>query len=253
MQQNEAEQAPHGFVEEAGVYRLCRNQRAVGIIALDPGLDLAARHAEDAVRVAAERLMVHEVAPASDTLADQEAERYDVVHREQPHLAQLADHRADNQGADDTAVDREAAVPDVEDRFPVAGIALPVEDDVVQSCADDTADDAADDAVQCAVGVQTEAAHSAECIEHGEHHADRDQHAVPCDGKAEQGKGGAPDGQLKPELREADAVRIRGADCRVNHNSDSSFPSDSGSMTERQILSVQKRVSRQPRTSSAVS
>ena len=179
--------------------------------------------------------MIREIAPAPDALADQESEGRNIKHRQEPYLAQLADDRTDQQRTDQAAVDCKAAVADIEDRFPVSGVAVPVENHVVQSCADDTADHAADDAVQRTVGIQTEAAHSAERVDHCKHHAGRDEKPVPCDGKAENGKGNTLDGHLQSELRKADEIPVIRMDQRTEHNSDSSFPSDSGSMTERQI------------------
>ena len=243
------------------MHRLIGGKRAVRIIPRDPFLNPAARHAENAVGVAAERFMVHEVAPSADALSDQEADRNNVVGREQAHLAQLADDRTDEKCTDDAAVDRETAVPDVEDRFPVARVAVPVEDDVVQARADDAADDTADDAVDRAVCVNAEASHALERIHHCKHHADRDEHAVPCDRCAEHRKGDAVYVKFQPQLREPDQIRI---DCCQHSRNHSIIPFSCylfcldlrggfGSMTERQMLSCRNRSRRQLHTSSGVS
>ena len=51
MQNNEAQQTPHGFIEEAGMYGQIRIDGAVRIIRADPCGNLSARHAEDAVGI----------------------------------------------------------------------------------------------------------------------------------------------------------------------------------------------------------
>lgn len=96
-QQYKAQQAPDGFVQETGVNRLRRIQRRAevgeigggGILVGDPLLDSAAGHSEDAVGVAAERLLVEEVAPASDALSQQESDADNIQQGQELHLAYL--------------------------------------------------------------------------------------------------------------------------------------------------------------------
>ena len=99
-------------------------------------LDGCAGHAPGKGGVAAERLYIDEVAPASDALSDQQRRADEVEHRQYLHLAQLAEQSSDQKRADETAVDRKSAVPYLEYAHGVILELAPLEYDVIRSCAD---------------------------------------------------------------------------------------------------------------------
>ena len=107
MQQDKAQNAPQRFVQEGGVYRLVDGVAG----AVDAGGDDVAGHGPRQVGVVAEGLLVKEVAPATHTLADEEAQGGDVAHRQGVDLFDPAHQRTEQERHDDAAVDGKPAVP----------------------------------------------------------------------------------------------------------------------------------------------
>ena len=66
----------------------------IGGIVHDPFLDLAAGHAENAVRIGAEGFVIGEVSPAADALSQQKAHCNNIQHRHQLHLSELCHQSA---------------------------------------------------------------------------------------------------------------------------------------------------------------
>ena len=100
----------------------------------------------------AEGLAVHEVAPATHDLADQQPHHHQIGQGAQLEaLAFCHDDRQDHH-RNDRAVDGKAAIPDGHRLAPVEfPVGVPeqvkIEDHIVQSCSDDTAGNAPQDAV----------------------------------------------------------------------------------------------------------
>ena len=69
-------------------------------------------HAPRQGRVAAERLLIEEVAPAAAALPHEEAHGRKVEHGQHRHLAPFTGKAAEQKAADDAAVDGKAAIPD---------------------------------------------------------------------------------------------------------------------------------------------
>lgn len=125
--------------------------------------------------------LVEEVAPASDALSQQESDADNIQQGQELHLAYLCHQKSCQKAADDAAVNGESAFPDIEDAFPVAGVVVPVQQNVIGTCAHHAADDAADDAVHDTVGVQPVLFHLGESVDHRQHQPQGDEDAVPLD------------------------------------------------------------------------
>ena len=104
MQQHEADQIPDGLIEEGGV-PVAEHTEAV-----------RQPHAQKEIveDLRAVGLPIEEVSPAADALADQQAQGHDVQIGAKLLLFQLGEEQQAQDGADDAAVDGDAALPDVE-------------------------------------------------------------------------------------------------------------------------------------------
>ena len=223
------------------MYRLRSVQRGAevgeiggrGVLIGDPLLNPSAGHAEQAVGVAAERLLIEEVAPAADALSQQEPDAHDVQQGEELHLADLCHQKAHQQTADDAAVNGKPAAANVENAFPVAGVIAPVQQHVVGTGTHHAADDAADDAVQHAVRIQPVLFHLGECVDHCQHQSQRDENAVPLNVQPADRKGGAVDVEIDAQLRENDLVVVQCPDCFSCHMFSAPLDYSAGVMTDR--------------------
>ena len=109
---------------------------------------LGAVHAPGQVRVRAEGLLVDEVSPAADSLADQKTLNRNVQHRRDFHLMDFGHYYAAQQSADDAAVNSQAALVYVKDLYGILPIHIAgIENHIVKPCADDAQDQSGDDAV----------------------------------------------------------------------------------------------------------
>src|SRR5262245_53892674 len=88
-----------------------------------------------------EGLLVEEVAPASDGLADGQAGRGHVEPAEHGQSPQVREPGAHQRAHDEPAVDGEPALPDRDDLRGIAAVVVPVEDDLVETCPHQTGQD----------------------------------------------------------------------------------------------------------------
>ena len=187
MQQNEADQVPDGLVEEGGVPVAGNSRNHLNAHAQE----------EVVVDLRAEGLPVEEIAPAADALADQQAQRHDVQIGRQLLLLHLGEEQQAQGGADDAAVDGDAALPDVESGNRVVLVVVPLEDHVVDSGADDGQGNGEENRVDHAVHIGAELLDPPAHVENRQQEAQGDDHAVEIDFSAEDGKGQGP-GQVQP-------------------------------------------------------
>ena len=143
-------------------------------------------HAGEGRRLAAEGLAVDKVAPAADALADEQAGRTHVRHRAKGNFLLPAPDDAGQQPRDDAAVDGEPALPDLERVDGVGAVVAPLEDDVVQPCADDGDRDHPDEKVVERVRPDAATAAVPRAVKHCEDEAHGDDHAVPVKRAAEE-------------------------------------------------------------------
>ena len=78
------------------------------------------------------RFAVHEVAPPAADLADDHTHRGVVEHDQRRDLLHAAQNKHSDRAADDTAVDRQTALPDVEHGDGVITVQIPIEHAVVK-------------------------------------------------------------------------------------------------------------------------
>ena len=88
-----------------------------------------------------EGLLVEEVAPAPDGLADRDARRDDVERPPDRQPLPAGDPEAGEDAGDQAAVDREPTLPDRRDLPGVLAVVVPVEDDLVDPGAHESRDD----------------------------------------------------------------------------------------------------------------
>ena len=180
VQQHEARHAQQGLVQKAGVHRAAAHH----------GLGVVADHAPGQIGGGAEGLLVYEVAPAADGLADEEAQGGHIQHGGHLQLTQLGHEPAEHQGPDDAPVDGKAALPDVEDLDGVAPILVAVvKDAVVEAGADDGPYQAHQHRIDEAVGVHVHLLAGPEGVAHPQQEAQGDEDAVPAHLEIADGEG----------------------------------------------------------------
>ena len=139
MQHRDAQQAPERFVEEAGMHRF--SERAL------------AHHAPRQISRRAVRLLIEEVAPAAESLTDQEADHGDIENGHELHLLDFGDAQSAEQCADDAAVDGESALMNRKNLERMGAVIVPLENAEIQPCADDARDKTDEHAVKQLVAV----------------------------------------------------------------------------------------------------
>ena len=175
MQQHEARGVPHGFIQEGGM-----------VILHFLGNSVEQAHAEKALGSGAEGLPVKEIAPASHTLADEEAQGHQIQQRRQLQLFHQAQHRHADGRAQHTAVDGQAALPDVEHRDGVVSIALPGENAVVGSGASNGKGGDPQHAVQDIVFCKAEGLGALHAVPDSQQQAAGNHQAIEIDGQRAQ-------------------------------------------------------------------
>ncbi len=115
-----------------------------------------ARHAPRQIRVGAEGLLIHKVAPAADRLPDQQAGGTDVEKRKQLYPAPFAADDRAKRAADDCPVKAQSAAAQVEDRAEIPGIFVPAKRDVIETRADDAQNGGGHHDIQRMVAVKAE-------------------------------------------------------------------------------------------------
>ena len=178
VQQHKARGVPKGLVQEGGV-----------VVFNVTGAAVEKAHSQEGFRSVTEGLPIHKVAPAADGLADQKAQGNQIHQRTQTQLFDPGvDDDADGR-ADDTAVNGQAAFPDVEDGDGIVLIAVPGEDAVVKSCAQNGKGHDAQHTVENVVIGKAELLAAAHTVDHGQYQAQGDDHAVKVDGQRADGEG----------------------------------------------------------------
>ena len=167
MQDHKADSVPQGLVQER---RLHIRQRTVDVDA----------HAQEGIRDLSVGLLVDEVAPAADRLADQKPHRRDVEHRAEADAPHLAEHDRRQDARDDRAVDRDAAVPDAEHRHRVVIVQLVVfPDDVICARADDRNRHREQQQVDEVIRLEADIRAALHAVQDAEQEADGDDDPVP--------------------------------------------------------------------------
>ena len=144
-------------------------------------LDDVAGHTEEPRGLAAVRLLVHEVAPPPDRLAEHNVRQREVENVQKTLFLDLGGDEQRDCGGDDSAVDCEAALPDREDLSRVLLIVVELEQHVVQSRADDCRRNADDQIVQHVVRFDRVFFRETQAENDAENHAEADYQTVPVE------------------------------------------------------------------------
>ena len=202
------EQAPEAFVQEGGVNRLGRVHRNAlgGQGGLDAGqvvVGALAVHAPGQGGVGAEGFLIDKVAPAADALAHQEAHGHHVEEGQQRDPAPAGGQPAEDERADDAAVDGQAAVPH-RDHIPDGLVLKGRHGHIGDAGADDAHDGADHHHVHQAVGVEAEVRRIVEGQRHAQDEPQGDEDAVPVDVEPAQRERHAVEGEFQAEARKLD-------------------------------------------------
>ena len=173
------------------------------VIRHDAGRILQA-HLQKRIRDGAVRLAVHEVAPSAHKLADDDAHARHIEQDCGRNFLMLCDDKQRNCAADDAAVDGKPALPDIEDGNGIIGVKFPIENAVIQTCADDTDGRRPEDHIEHIVLRDAEVLCPREHIKHGEQESGGNDDAVPVDVLPEDRKGHGTGVDLDAEIRECD-------------------------------------------------
>ena len=153
-------------------------------------------HLEKRVCHAAVRLAVHEVAPATENLPDNHAHCGVIEHNQRRNPFYPAQNQNRDRTADDAAVDRKSALPDVEHRDGVVSVEVPVEHAVVKPRAHNADGHRPQHQIQHVVLRNAERFCAVQHIQNRQQEAARNNNAVPVD--------------ILPHHREGDGARVHG-------------------------------------------
>lgn len=122
MEQYEACKTPQRFVKKAGVYS-------------DHTCSLA-HHSPWEIGFCAECLLIHKVAPSSYSLSEQKSNHCDVENRHNLHFLKLSHSQTACKRTYNSSVDCETSVVYVENLNRILTVIIPLEQAIIQSCAD---------------------------------------------------------------------------------------------------------------------
>ena len=111
------------------MYRAVRNNLLRG------GTD----HAPGQIGRTAESLLIDKIAPAADSLPNQETQRGNIENRTNLHLADFGGNRTCRQSGNDTAVNTESSLMDIQDLERIVAVCIAwIKNDIVQTGANHT-------------------------------------------------------------------------------------------------------------------
>ena len=170
----EKHQIPEAFVQKGGV----DVNRVTG--------GIRQPHAAEDLRLAAEGLPVHEVAPAADDLADEHAENGQVQHGQEGELLAPGDQPDGQDPADDAPVDGDAPLPhrEVGDEGTPRKLVQPEEHEIDPG-AEDGERDQQDHHIVKIIGLQAEILAAPGAVEDAQGEAQGEEHPIEIDPVAE--------------------------------------------------------------------
>ena len=137
-------------------------------------------HTKEAVfGICAERLLIEEIAPAAYSLPYQQAERADIEQICKIYLAYPGADPAADEGADDTAVNGDAAVPDGDYLAGVLRKIIPLKGNIIEPCAHYAEDGAPDKNIRHTVKAHFPLIGGDAAVNNGERKAEGDNDAIP--------------------------------------------------------------------------
>ena len=140
-------------------------------------------HPEEGNGLRTEGLPVHEIAPTADALADEEAQHHHVQQGSHLDLLDLAEDADAQDCTQNTAIDGQAAFPDVEELVQMLAVVVPGEDAVIKSGAEDGEGGHPQHAVHQVIFLDAELAAALATVEHRQDQAEGNDHTVIIDGK----------------------------------------------------------------------
>ena len=206
-----------------------------------------AEHTPGQGGVAAESLLIEEVAPAAAALSDEEAHAGQVEHGQHRHAPPFAGQAAEHKGADDAAVDGQTAVADGQ-HIPDGIVIIGCHRHIIQAGAGDAQHHADEDDIHHRIGVDAELRAAAERKDQCEAEAEGDADAVPINIHVADAEGHPA--QLKAEAEARELYQIRHSS--VSSSSSSSTAAPSGSMYITAIRSGRRMCCNAASASSAV-
>ena len=135
-------------------------------------------HAAEDLRLRAEGLPVHKVAPAAQNLPDEQPEHRQIQHGGDGDLLVAADADDNDDAHDNAAVDGKPPVPDGENLPRIGQIVFQVEEHIVEPGPDDAAGDDPQHQVKKVVGLDAEIFGIAGAVDHGQNEAQGDDNPV---------------------------------------------------------------------------
>ena len=176
MQKQEAHQIPQRFIQKGGVDigRLARNR-------------VVQAHAQKAARFFPKGLPVKEIAPPADALADEKAQADQIQQGKYIQLLHPAVHQAAKDCPNNTAINGQAPLPDIQAGDGVGGILLPGEGAVIGPGAENCEGSHPQDPINDVIFPETELAAPAAGIQHRQTQPQGNHQAIPTDAEAAQG------------------------------------------------------------------
>ena len=130
-------------------------------------------------------LLIEEIAPAANRLPEHQRGRAQIDQRGQRNMPVPAEQERGQQAADHAAVYGQPALAQIEYRKRMRGIALPGEYHIVGTGADHRQRERQQQEIERRVLFEAQPLLTRRCDDDAQHHGQRDQYAVPVNGKAE--------------------------------------------------------------------
>ena len=140
-----------------------------------------AHHRPRKVGNCAVSLLIEEVAPATETLTDQKADHNYIQNRKKAHFLYFRDDKTSRDSADYAAVNRQAALMNIENFDRMGKIIVPLKNAEVQSRADYSGYYTDENAVHQLVEIELETRSRLVSIENSEHKSRGNNQTVPID------------------------------------------------------------------------
>ena len=171
--------------------------------------DLYAPHSKErGIRIGAKGLLVKEIAPAADTLADKQTQGTQVQQIAKVDLAHLAADGGADQGTDNATVNGKPAVPNLHDLCRVGAVIAPLKNHIICPSADDTEDRTPNEHIRHPVQAHTPLVCHTAAVQHRQHKAKGDNDTVKMNIITADGKRHRRQIKVDPQPGEVHAGKI---------------------------------------------
>ena len=186
IEDEESDEAPKRLIEESRMNRLVRIHcyaffgEQLAVLNYRRRY-LFAPHSPGRVGICAEGLLIHEVAPASDSLTDKQADAAHIKEVKNIYLSDLADYERGDESADYSAVDGESALPDLRNLRRMELVIVPLEYNIVRTRAYYSRESAVDEHIEHLIEAYAPLVGHSAAEERGEYKAEGDNDPVELD------------------------------------------------------------------------